>query len=82
MRILNPELSNINHTWSFNNDLENPTIQPSIMVKRSARLKDICHSYITNGKIKFLPDCTHSLKDQTVNLPDWGRENENNKKVA
>lgn len=29
-----------------------------------------CHSFITNGKIQFLSDCTHSLKDQTVDLLD------------
>jgi hypothetical protein len=31
----------------------------------------ICHSYVTGGKIQFLPDCTHALKGQTVELPDW-----------
>jgi hypothetical protein len=29
-----------------------------------------CHSYITDGKIQFLSDCTHHLKGQTVELPD------------
>jgi hypothetical protein len=32
--------------------------------------KEICHSFVTDGKIQFLNDCTHSLKDQTVDLPD------------
>ncbi len=30
----------------------------------------ICHSYITDGKIQYLGDCTHSLKGQTIELPD------------
>jgi hypothetical protein len=30
----------------------------------------ICHSYISNGQIQFLPDCTHSLAGQTVELPE------------
>jgi hypothetical protein len=28
-----------------------------------------CHSYITDGKIQFLGDCTHALAGQTVDLP-------------
>lgn len=33
--------------------------------------KDIvCHSFITDGKIQFLDDCTHELKGQTVDLPE------------
>lgn len=30
---------------------------------------DICHSFITDGKIQFLGDCTHALAGQTVELP-------------
>jgi hypothetical protein len=30
-----------------------------------------CHSFVTDGKIQFLPDCYHSLKGQTVELPEW-----------
>lgn len=29
-----------------------------------------CHSYVTDGMIRFLTDCTHSLVGQTVPLPD------------
>ena len=29
----------------------------------------ICHSFITNGQIQFLSDCTHELAGQTVPLP-------------
>ncbi len=29
----------------------------------------ICHSYVTNGVIEFLGDCTHDLKGQRVELP-------------
>lgn len=31
----------------------------------------ICHSFITNGQIQFLDDCTHALKGQTVPLEDF-----------
>ena len=57
--------------WEFNKDLETPTIRPSIAVESSCRgERTYCHSYVTDGKIKFLDDCTHELKGQTVDLPD------------
>jgi hypothetical protein len=30
-----------------------------------------CHSFVTDGQIQFLDDCTHHLAGQTVDLPDW-----------
>ncbi len=30
----------------------------------------ICHSFVRNGQIEFLGDCTHALAGQTVPLPD------------
>lgn len=29
----------------------------------------ICHSFIRDGRIEFLSDCTHKLAGQTVDLP-------------
>jgi uncharacterized protein DUF6527 len=31
----------------------------------------ICHSFVTDGRIQFLGDCTHELAGQTVDLPEW-----------
>ena len=31
----------------------------------------VCHSFVTDGKIQFLGDCTHSLAGKTVDLPEW-----------
>jgi hypothetical protein len=31
----------------------------------------VCHSFVTDGCIQFLGDCTHELAGQTVDLPDW-----------
>jgi len=28
----------------------------------------ICHSFVTDGRIQFLSDCTHALAGQTVDL--------------
>jgi hypothetical protein len=31
----------------------------------------VCHSFVTDGLIQFLSDCTHSLAGQTVPLEPW-----------
>lgn len=31
----------------------------------------VCHSFVRDGNIQFLDDCTHALAGQTVPLPDW-----------
>ncbi|PTM61927.1 DUF6527 family protein [Phreatobacter oligotrophus] len=31
----------------------------------------VCHSFIADGQIQFLGDCTHALAGQTVPLPDF-----------
>ena len=80
--------------WSFNGDMQRPTISPSLMVTTGHYL-DIhkpgdscwctynaehpdepapfkcyrCHSFIRDGRIQFLSDCTHELAGKTVDLP-------------
>ncbi len=55
--------------WNFNGDEEKPTFSPSYLIKYADG--QICHSYIKDGRIEFISDCTHDLKGQTVDLPDW-----------
>lgn len=31
----------------------------------------VCHSFVTDGRIQFLPDSTHALAGTTVDLPEW-----------
>ncbi|WP_345255310.1 DUF6527 family protein [Flaviaesturariibacter amylovorans] len=31
---------------------------------------EVCHSFVTDGRIQFLSDCTHALAGQTVDLPE------------
>lgn len=31
----------------------------------------VCHSFVTDGRIGFLGDCTHALKSRTVDLPPF-----------
>lgn len=61
--------------WTFNNDPENPTFSPSVLVTYNwgpeMRLQRVCHSFIKEGKIQYLADCNHELVNQTVDLPDW-----------
>lgn len=35
------------------------------------RVPTVCHSFVTDGRIQFLGDCTHDLAGQTVDLPEW-----------
>lgn len=57
--------------WQWNKDVNNPTISPSIQEEYHGDDKDtICHSFIRDGKIQYLSDCTHQLAGQTVELPD------------
>ncbi len=64
-----------NETWLFDGNMESPTISPSLKVTWHTKLPDIpdkvCHSFVREGKIQFLSDCTHKLAGQTVPLPDW-----------
>lgn len=61
--------------WTFNGDLDRPTFSPSLLVRTPARdgngWSSVCHSYIRDGRIQFLGDCTHAMANKTVDLPDW-----------
>lgn len=35
-----------------------------------------CHSFVRDGKIEFLGDCSHGLAGQTVPLPPWPGDRE------
>lgn len=56
--------------WGFNGNLDLPTFTPSILTWSPDTKQTRCHSFVTNGKIQFLSDCEHELKNQTVDLPD------------
>lgn len=68
--------------WDWNGSYERPTFAPSVLVTWPAnpnvtdefkewRAKRVCHSFVRDGRIQFLNDCTHSLAGQTVDLPDF-----------
>lgn len=66
--------------WTFNGDPEKPTFRASMLVKCNApdhphyqpkAKSSVCHSFVTDGKIRFLPDSTHPLAGKEVELPDF-----------
>jgi hypothetical protein len=59
--------------WQWNGSMEKPTFSPSVLVTYpwgESREERRCHSFVTDGRIQFLDDCTHKLAGQTVDLPD------------
>jgi hypothetical protein len=58
-------------TWKFNGNVEKPTFEPSMLVtwqEGEERKQHVCHSFVRDGQIQFLADCTHKLAAQTLNL--------------
>lgn len=53
---------------SFNGNFEKPTFSPSLLSDNIPGKR--CHSFIEEGKIRFLNDCEHELKGLTVDLPE------------
>lgn len=61
--------------WGFDGNYERPTLTPSINVTysgsdagRDGAPPAICHSFVRDGQIQFLSDCTHALAGQTIPL--------------
>jgi hypothetical protein len=36
----------------------------------------LCHSFVRDGRIEYLGDCTHALAGRTVDLPPWREDDE------
>lgn len=73
--------------WGWNGDVEKPTFTPSVLVTwcepsdnpdefddTSKDVKKVCHSFVTDGRIQFLGDCTHALAGKTVDIHAWEDE--------
>lgn len=65
-------------TWSEPAALGNTPLLQEQIRQRQAGLIDkipqadkVCHTFVTDGRIQFLGDCTHAMAGQTVDLPDW-----------
>lgn len=69
--------------WTWNNSADRPTFTPSLLVTYNGpdagmdqsdghrAPPAVCHSFVTDGRIQFLGDCTHHLVGQTVDLPPF-----------
>lgn len=81
---------NAPNSWFWNGSVDSPTFSPSVKVvgvqwskgaafyKRNHNVPAgdpiVCHSFVRDGYIQFLNDCTHQLAGRTVVLPDWPYE--------
>lgn len=54
--------------WTWNGNIESPTLKPSVLSKMGRDGSVVCHSWINDGKVQFLADCTHEFKGQTLDL--------------
>lgn len=57
--------------WDWNGDMEKPTFSPSLLVRwpdpdGQPGNTNVCHSFVRDGVIEFLSDCTHKLAGQKV----------------
>jgi len=68
--------------WTWNGDVDKPTFSPSLLVRSGPKCDpvthlapkgapgQVCHSFIKDGMIQFLGDCTHELAGQIVEIPE------------
>ena len=59
--------------WKLSGTDEAPTLRPSYLVRyngsdagQGKAPPARCHTFVTDGKIQYLGDCTHDMKGQTV----------------
>lgn len=71
--------------WEFNGDMEKPTFSPSYLTWSDPNPKADprhdptgkyrngfrCHSFIKEGEIEYLSDCSHKLAGKTVQMVSW-----------
>lgn len=58
--------------WDFDGNLERPTFSPSMLARCKLgpeQRPHACHSFVRDGRIEYLSDCTHAMAGQTVELP-------------
>jgi len=71
------------YVWYFNGDINKPTFSPTVMARwgkyadpdwkepaEPGNWSGKCHFEIRDGKITFLKDSTHSMAEQTIDMPD------------
>jgi len=73
--------SDFGPNWTWNGSFDSPTFTPSVLVTydgtdagQDGAPPAVCHTFVVDGRIQFLNDCTHHLAGQTVDLPDYFKE--------
>ena len=68
--------------WGWNGNVDKPTFTPSVAVRyegvdagQPGAPPAVCHSFVVDGQMQMLGDCTHALAGQTVPIPPWPRPN-------
>ena len=68
--------------WDWNGSVDKPTFSPSLRVQQGPKCDPvsglaipgevgrICHSFVKDGMIQYLCDCTHELAGKIVEIPD------------
>ena len=60
--------------WKFNGDIFKPTFTPSLLTRiqyTDPNKQDyVCHLFIRDGMLDYLPDCTHPLTGKTIQMVD------------
>ena len=61
--------------WTWNGSVDAPTVKPSILTRGAGRIcrdcqyvEQVCHSWVNDGKVQFLDDCTHEFAGMTMDL--------------
>ena len=64
--------------WTWNGSATRPTFMPSVLVSyngadagRDGAPPAVCHSFVVDGRMQMLGDCTPALAGQTVDIPPW-----------
>lgn len=75
-----PEYYEARNGWTWNGSARRPSFMPSVLVTydgpdagQAGAPPRVCHSFVVDGQMQMLADCTHGLAGQTVPIPDWPR---------
>lgn len=58
--------------WKFSQNFTAPTFEPSVKISAhdpTDGYKEICHYWLREGKLSYLPDSTHEYAGITIDLP-------------
>lgn len=68
--------------WDWNGDIDKITLSPSVKLTCGRRTDpkyipepddppEVCHSFVRDGHIQYLSDCTHKYAGKTIPMEDF-----------